>query len=103
MKADSTHPQAATITRIRIVDAADYVIWRKTLGRRAQRRRADGDESGTIDARRLRLLESPFRQRRTRGGEIIMTGSSTLTTNGAVIGRRTKGLLSVGPIAVVDS
>ena len=31
-----------------------------------------------------------------------MTGSSTLTTNGAVIGRRSKGLLSVGPMALVD-
>ena len=31
-----------------------------------------------------------------------MTGTSTLTTNGAVIGRRSKGVLSVGPMALVD-
>ena len=36
------------------------------------------------------------------GGEIIMTGSSTLTANGVIIGERTKGLLSIGPNAVVD-
>jgi hypothetical protein len=31
-----------------------------------------------------------------------MTGTSTLTTNGVVVGRRAKGLLSVGPLALVD-
>ena len=31
-----------------------------------------------------------------------MTGSSILTTNGAVIGRRSKGVLSVGPMALFD-
>ena len=35
-------------------------------------------------------------------GEVIMTGTSTLTAAGAVIGTRSKGMLSIGPDAVVD-
>ena len=35
-------------------------------------------------------------------GEVILTGMSTLTADGGVIGTRSKGLLSVGPNAVVD-
>ena len=31
-----------------------------------------------------------------------MTGTSTLTANGVIIGERTPGLLSIGPNAVVD-
>src|SRR5262249_15000289 len=33
-----------------VVDAADYVVWRKTLGQTAAGLPADGDNSGTIDA-----------------------------------------------------
>ncbi len=85
------------------VDAADYVVWRKTLGQGVLNPGdgADGDESLTIDDGDYDFWRARFGLA-TKGGEIIMTGSSTLTTNGAVIGRRTKGLLSVGPSAVVD-
>ncbi len=31
-----------------------------------------------------------------------MTGTSTVTANGVIIGERTKGLLSVGPDSLVD-
>jgi hypothetical protein len=37
-----------------------------------------------------------------KGGELIMTGASTITANGAIIGERTLGLLSIGPNALVE-
>ncbi len=37
-----------------------------------------------------------------KGGELIMTGPSTITANGAIIGERTKGLLSIGQGSLVD-
>jgi hypothetical protein len=87
-----------------IVDAADYVVWRDTLGEFVINfgDGADGDESGIIDEGDYDFWRARFGLV-TKGGEVIMTGSSTLTTNGAVIGRRSKGLLSVGPLALVDS
>ena len=63
---------------------------------------ADGDESEFVDEGDYDFWRARFGLA-TKGGEIIMTGSSTLTPNGAVIGRRSKGLLSVGPQAVFDS
>jgi hypothetical protein len=85
------------------VDAADYPIWRKTLGQSVVNPAdgADGDESGSIDQGDYDYWRARFGLL-TKGGNIIMTGSSILTTNGAVVGRRTKGLLSVGPTALVD-
>ena len=85
------------------VDAADYTVWRDTLGQEVLNPgdAADGDESGEIDAGDYDFWKDRFGLI-TKGGEVIMTNSSSLTTNGAVIGRRTKGLLSVGPDAVVD-
>ncbi|MEX2169212.1 MAG: hypothetical protein WD851_07865 [Pirellulales bacterium] len=86
-----------------IVDAADYTVWRDTLGQFVENLGggADGDHNGFIDefdydfwAGNLGLV--------TKGGEIIMTGNSTITTNGVVIGRRTRGFLSVGPNALID-
>ena len=86
-----------------IVDAADYTVWRDTLGQEVINPGdgADGDQSGTIDAGDYDFWKARFGLL-TKGGEVIMTGSSTVTTNGAVIGRRSKGLLSVGPLALVD-
>jgi hypothetical protein len=86
-----------------VVDAADYPIWRKTLGQFVVNPGdgADGDQSGTIDQGDYDYWRARFGLA-TKGGDIIMTGSSILTTNGAVVGRRTKGLLSVGPTALVD-
>ncbi len=37
-----------------------------------------------------------------KGGELIMTGTSTITANGLIVGERTLGLLSIGPDALVD-
>jgi hypothetical protein len=38
-----------------------------------------------------------------KGGELIMTGDSILRVNGAIIGERTLGLLSIGAGAIVES
>jgi hypothetical protein len=85
-----------------VVDAADYPVWRKTLAQFVVNPGdgADGDESGQIDPGDYDFWRARFNLV-TKGGNIIMTGSSILTTNGAVVGRRTKGLLSVGPTAIV--
>jgi hypothetical protein len=85
------------------VDGADFLIWQRTLGGDVliPGDGADGDESGLVDEGDLEFWKDHFGLV-TKGGEIIMTGSSTLTTNGAVIGRRSKGFLSVGPMALVD-
>jgi hypothetical protein len=87
-----------------IVDAADYVIWRKTFGQSVLNPGdgADGDESETIDQGDYDFWRARFGLL-TKGGNVVMTGSSTLTTNGAVIGRRSKGALSVGPMALFES
>ena len=37
-----------------------------------------------------------------KGGELIMTGASTITANGVIIGERTLGLLSIGPEALFE-
>ena len=37
-----------------------------------------------------------------KGGELIMTGTSTLKANGDLIGERTNALLTVGPNSAVD-
>ena len=86
-----------------IVDAADSTVWQDTLGQEVFEPGdgADGDESGTVDAGDYDFWADRFGLS-TRGGELIMTGSSTLTTNGAAVGRRSPGLLSVGPDAVVN-
>ena len=84
-------------------DGPDFLIWQRTLGQEVLNPGdgADGDESGFVDAGDLVYWEERYGLS-TRGGELIMTGSSTLTTNGAAVGRRSPGLLSVGPDAVVN-
>lgn len=37
-----------------------------------------------------------------KGGELLMTGASTITANGLIVGERTLGLLSIGPQASVE-
>jgi len=83
-----------------VVDGADFLIWQQDLGSMTDLA-ADGDESGTVDAPDLGVWKDGFGDI-VYGGEIIMTGSSTLRAYGALIGERTKGLLSIGPSAVVD-
>jgi hypothetical protein len=83
-----------------IVDAADYTVWRDTLGSMSDLR-ADGDQNGTIEPADYDYWKARFGNR-VKGGEIILTGTSTVTANGAIIGERTNGLLSVGPDSVVE-
>src|SRR4051812_31255617 len=82
------------------VDAADYAIWRKTLGS-SSRLAADGDGNGTIEQADYSFWRSRFGNR-VKGGEMILSGTSALTANGALIGERTKALVSIGPSALVD-
>ncbi len=83
-----------------IVDAADYTVWRDTLGSTSDLR-ADGDQNGSIEAVDYEFWKNRFGNV-VRGGEIILTGNSTLTANGVIVGERTEGLLSVGPNAIAD-
>src|SRR6478735_2882284 len=83
------------------VDAADYPIWRKTLGS-TSKLAADGDGNGTIEQADYAFWRSRFGNR-VKGGEMILTGSSALTANGALIGERTKALVSIGPSATVET
>src|SRR3954471_16274788 len=82
------------------VDAADYPLWRKTLGSTSNLA-ADGDANGTIEQADYAFWRSRFGNR-VKGGEIILTGASALTANGALIGERTKAFVSIGPSALVD-
>lgn len=86
-----------------LVDGADFLIWQRTLGQEVLNEGdgADGDESGFVDAGDLAFWQERYGLV-TKGGEVIMTGNSTLTANGVIVGRRSKGLLTVGPLARVD-
>jgi len=86
-----------------IVDAADYTVWRDNLGRAVSPAGflADGDGNGTVQPADYDFWKARFGNR-TKGGEIILTGTSSVTANGVIIGERTKGLLSVGPDSLVD-
>jgi PEP-CTERM motif len=94
------YPVSGDYNEDTVVDAADYTIWRDTLGSMTDLR-ADGDNSGTIDAPDFTYWKSQF-GKAVRGGELDLTGSSTLNSNGLLVGERTKGLLSIGPSAVVN-
>jgi hypothetical protein len=86
-----------------VVDGADFLVWQRTLGQEVLNEGdgADGDESGFIDPGDLDFWQARFGLI-TRGGEVILSGASILTSKGVVAGRRTKGLLSVGPDALLD-
>lgn len=85
-----------------IVDAADYTVWRDTLGDGVTAGTgADGDQNGTIEEADFVFWRDRFGNV-VKGGEFIMTGSSTVTANAMIVGERTKGLLTVGPSALVD-
>lgn len=49
-----------------------------------------------------RERENVIQDEDKKGGELILTGSSTLIGNGVIIGERTLGLLSIGPDALVE-
>ena len=94
------YPTGGDYNKNAIVDAADYPIWRDSLGSMSDLS-ADGDENGTIEQADYEFWRARFGNV-VKGGEIILTGSSTLKANGALIGERTIGSLSIGPDAVVD-
>jgi hypothetical protein len=83
-----------------VVDAADYSLWRNTLGSTSELS-ADGVPDGVINQADYDFWRAHFGNV-VKGGEIILTGSSTLTGYGIVVGERTKALLSIGPSARVD-
>ena len=86
-----------------IVGGGDFLVWQRTLGQEVLNEGdgADGDESGFVDSGDLTFWADRHGLV-TKGGEIIMTGASVLTSNGANIGRRSKGVLVVGPDATVN-
>jgi len=83
-----------------VVNAADYTVWRNTLGSMSDLR-ADGDKNGTIQQDDYDYWKARFGNV-VKGGEIIMTGASTIRAYGLIVGERTNGLLSVGPESLVD-
>lgn len=85
------------------VDAADYTVWRDKLGQNVSPAglSADGDANGMIQTADYDYWKVRF-GRRTIGGEVFLTGTSTLKANGALIGERTKGALSIGPTSAVE-
>jgi hypothetical protein len=96
----SAVPLGADYDRNSIVDGGDFVYWQRRLGSTTDLT-ADGDFSSSIDAGDLAVWKGAL-GKRTYGGEFVMSGNSILRTNGALIGERTKGLLQVGPDALVD-
>jgi hypothetical protein len=83
-----------------VVDAADYTVWRDTVGSSTDFR-ADGDESNTIDQADYIFWKNRFGNV-VRGGGFTMTGSSILRAYGLLVGERTKGVFTIGPDAMAD-
>jgi hypothetical protein len=96
----SYYPVAGDYNENTVVDAADYTVWRDTFGSTSDLR-ADGDGSGMIDQGDYTYWKNRFGNI-VRGGEIDLTGTATLNSNGALVGERTKGVLSVGPTATLN-
>ena len=97
------YPVAGDYNEDAVVDAADYTVWRDTLGQSVTAGTgADGDSNGMIEQADYAYWKAHFGNV-VGGGEMIMTGSSTLTANGLLVGERTKGLVSIGPNAVAES
>jgi len=56
-------PLAGDFDEDRDVDAADYVVWRKTVGQTGYHLAADGDGNGTVNALDLNVWRSHFGQK----------------------------------------
>jgi hypothetical protein len=94
------YPKAGDYNKNTVVDAADYTVWRDTLGSDTLLD-ADGDENGKIEQADYTFWKTRFGNV-VRGGELILSGSSTVKSYGLLVGERTKGTLSIGPDAAVD-
>lgn len=94
------YPKAGDYNKNTIVDAADYTIWRDTLGSDTLLD-ADGDDNGKIEQADYDYWKARFGNV-VRGGEMTLSGTSTLKSYGAIVGERTKGTLSIGPEAALD-
>jgi hypothetical protein len=87
------YPVAGDYNENTRVDAPDYILWRNTLGS-SDDLRADGNANNVIDQGDYDYWRSHFGNV-VRGGELGVTGGSTLNTNGALVGERTRGVLSI--------
>lgn len=93
-------PVQADYTRDTLVDGADLLLWQRDLGS-TSKFDADGDDSQAVDAGDLAVWEGSY-GRQAAGGELVVTGDATLRSNGALVGERSRGLLSIGPDATVE-
>ncbi len=76
-----------------IVDAADYTVWRDTLGQTGDFLAADGDGSGTVDAQDYTVWRSHF-------GMTIQ--SSFVNSSGVVPEPSALGILAIAGFAVIQ-
>src|SRR4051812_30948724 len=95
------YPVAGDYNENTVVDAADYVLWRDTLGSSSDLR-ADGNANNAIDQGDYDYWRSHFGNV-VRGGEIDVTGGSTFNVNGALVGERTRGVLSIDATSTVNA
>jgi hypothetical protein len=96
----SFYPIGGDYNKDTFVDAVDYTVWRNTFGSNSDLS-ADGNNNGQIDAGDYDFWKMRYGNK-VRGGEIVMTADSVLRSNGALVGERTRGLLSIGPDAAVE-
>ncbi len=94
------YPVAGDYNENTVVDAADYVLYRDTLGSNTDLR-ADGNNNGVIDQGDYDYWRSHFGNV-VRGGEIDVTGGSNLNANGVLVGERTRGVLSVDATSTLN-
>jgi hypothetical protein len=94
------YPGAGDYNRDTVVNAADYTLWRDTLGSNSDYR-ADGNGNFLIDDGDYDFWKARFGNV-VRGGSMSLTGSSTVRSYGALVGERTKGVLNIGPDAALD-
>ncbi len=95
------YPVAGDYNQNTVVDMADYVLWRDTVGSSTDLR-ADGDGNNVVDQGDYSYWRSQFGNV-VRGGEVAVTGGSTLNANGILIGERTRGVVSIDATSTVNA
>jgi hypothetical protein len=79
------NPMTADYNRNGIVDAADYVLWRNSVGQTGTSLAADGNGDGVVDANDFNLWRSEFGQSAGAGAgvgsEADVPEPSTLATS----------------------